>query len=124
MVHGVITAPSRGDKPFYWFRGTQHQFETPKDSTAEGADAVLIGSLLNPNVVEGSWVLRYLPPQPPVYFLRFFFGRQTAGLRRRFFFCWQNGRSAASIFFCWQNVKKNTAWLRKSQLTPLEALRD
>jgi hypothetical protein len=34
----------------------------------------------------------HLPPQPPFLFLRF--------------------------FFCWQDVKKNTVWLRKSQLTP------
>jgi hypothetical protein len=56
--HGVITAPSRRDKPYYWFCGTQHQFETPKSSMA---DAVLTGSLLTPNdVAEGSWILRAL----------------------------------------------------------------
>jgi hypothetical protein len=124
MVHGVITAPSRGDKPFYWFRGTQHQFETPKDSTAEGADAVLIGSLLNPNVVGGSWVLRYLPPQPPVYFLRFFLGGKRPVCGVDFFFAGKTVVLRHRFFFAGRTSKQNTAWLRKSQLTPLEALRD
>jgi hypothetical protein len=56
-----------------------------------------------------------VPPRPRIP--RFFWtanGRFAASL-----FCWQSGRSAASIFFfAGRTSKKNTVWLRKSQLTP------
>ena len=42
-----------------------------------------------------SLFLFLLPPRPPVYFLRFFFGAANGRFAASIFFCWQNGRSTA-----------------------------
>jgi hypothetical protein len=59
---GVITAPSHEEKPFYWFRGTQHQLRALTSATTGSTPTVMTGSLLQPSgVTEGGWALHSLP---------------------------------------------------------------